>query len=195
MLTNSAKLNEAQIIELYEARDENAIAQTATLYGTYCQSIAMNILANEQDAQEVVNDTYLKAWQHIPPEKPQKLSAYLGRIARNLSLDRYKARATQKRGGGDGECETLLSELELCIPSACTVESQVDCNELSRTIDAFLRSLPNRQDAAFFLRRYWYGESVAQIAQRYNAGVSCVKTSLHRTRGKLKSTLEKENLL
>lgn len=160
-------LTDREIIELYLTRDESAIAATAQHYGSYCTSIAMNILRNREDAEECVNEAFLKVWNSIPPQQPRVFSSFLGRITRNLSLDYYKAQSAQKRGGG--QTEQLLSELEKVIPSSADVEAQVDGAELSRAIDGFLCSI-KREEAAYFIRRYWYGDTVPEIAQRYIVG-------------------------
>jgi RNA polymerase sigma-70 factor (ECF subfamily) len=150
----------------------------------------MNILQNTQDTEECVNDTYLRAWNSIPPERPKTLAAYLGRITRNVALDRFKARKTAKRGG---EIALLLDELEGCIPSASNVESEVDASILEKTIDRFLSAL-DKTDRVYFVRRYWYNDSIAEISRRFNAGQSKVKTNLFRTRNKLKQYLQKEGI-
>jgi RNA polymerase sigma-70 factor (ECF subfamily) len=184
-------MTDVQILDLYETRSESAIAETANRYGSYCTAIAMNILHNTQDAEEAVNDAYLAAWNAIPPEQPRIFAAFLGRITRNISLDRYKAQKAQKRGGN--ETDLLLSELEACIPSARSVENEVDENELSKTIDSFLASI-GEDDAAYFFCRYWHCESVPQIARKFGAGESKVKMSLHRTRKKLKTYLNERGI-
>jgi RNA polymerase sigma-70 factor (ECF subfamily) len=184
-------MTDAQILDLYESRNESAISETANRYGAYCTAIAMGILHNREDAEECVSDTYLRAWNAIPPERPAILSAFLGRIVKNLSLDRYKARKTTKRAAD--ETALLLSELEGCVPARATVESVVDSRSLSAVIEGFLQTiLPN--DAAYFTRRYWHNDSVGEIARRFAVSESRVKSSLFRTRNKLKTTLEKEGI-
>jgi RNA polymerase sigma-70 factor (ECF subfamily) len=184
-----AAMTDAQILHLYESRDESAIAETASCYGSLCMAISMRILHNREDCEEVVSDTYLRLWNSIPPEKPQKFSSFLGRIVKNLSLDRCKARKAAKRSE---EFCLMLSELESCVPSRATVEGDVDSRDTGRAIEAFLREIP-RNDAAFFVRRYWFSDSVGEIATRYEVSESKVKSSLMRTRNKLKSHLEKED--
>jgi RNA polymerase sigma-70 factor (ECF subfamily) len=186
-------LTDLQIIGLYESRSESAISETQSRYGGYCLAIAANILGSREDAQEVANDAYLAAWNAIPPARPEKLASYLGRIVRNLSLNRCKAKAAAKRGGESG-ADLLLSELEACLPSSNNVEDAVAGNETARAIDTFLQE-QGEGDSAFFIRRYWYGDTVPQIAKRYGAGESKVKVSLHRTRKKLKAYLEEREIM
>jgi len=183
------QVQDEKILELYNTRDESAISETAARYGAYCGSIAMNILHNREDADEVVNDVYLKTWNAIPPEQPRVFSTFIGRIARNLSLDFYEKRNAAKRGGGNSA--VLLGELESCIPSLETVEAQVDSRSLATTIDDFLATL-GQESRLFFVRRYWHCDTVPKIAARFDVGESKVKVSLMRTREKLKSYLEKE---
>jgi len=151
----------------------------------------MNILQNVQDAEECVNDTYLKAWNSIPPEQPRRLAAFLGRITRNLSLNRYESRNTQKRGGK--QTALLLSELEACLPTSRTVEDEVDSRSLGQIIDEFLATV-NNEDRFYFVLRYWYSETVPKIAKQFGVGQSKVKVSLHRTRKKLKIYLEERGI-
>ena len=181
-------MNDTKIIDLYENRDESAISMTAGQYSPYLTAIAMNILRNKEDAEECVNDVYLKAWNIIPPERPQKLSSFLGRIARNLSLNRYESMRAKKRGGS--EMTLLLSELELCIPDGTNVEEEVEGKDLKESVNRFLETL-NQDDMVYFMRRYWHAQTVPEIARRHDVSESKVKMSLHRTRGKLKTYLEK----
>jgi RNA polymerase sigma-70 factor (ECF subfamily) len=184
-------LTDLEIIELYLNRSESAISETQKQYGSYCLAIAMNILHNKEDADECVNDTYMRVWNTIPPERPKTFSTFIGRIARNLSLDRYKAQNVQKRGGG--ETPLLLSELESCIPSAQSVEEAVDGNILEEAINSFLLSI-KKEDRVFFVNRYWYGETIAEIAKQFNAKEGKVIMNLLRTRSKLKIYLEKRGI-
>jgi RNA polymerase sigma-70 factor (ECF subfamily) len=181
-------LTDSEIIDLYLKRSENAINETAKQYGSYCQAIAMNILHNKEDSEEVVNDTYMSLWNQIPPELPKIFSAYIGKITRNLSLKKYQTRKAQKRGGD--ESVLLFSELDMCIPSDCSVENEIDSRNLAQEIDNFLNSI-KKNDRNYFVNRYWYAESIPQIAKRFNISESKVKMSLHRTRKKLKIHLEK----
>jgi RNA polymerase sigma-70 factor (ECF subfamily) len=185
-------LDDTQIVELYLSRSENAIAETEKQYGSYCSAIAMNILKNRQDSEECVNDAFLKVWQSIPPARPTKFSAFLGKIVRNLSLDKYEAKNAAKRGGN--EVPILLSELEGCIPSENKVENQVEDNELIRMIEEFLSTL-RKEDKIFFIRRYWYSNTVPEIVKKFNVSEGKITMSLHRTRKKLKNYLEKRGVL
>lgn len=184
-------MTDAEIIELYWMRSESAITRTAVRYGMFCMKISMNILSNKEDAEECVNDTYLRTWNALPPERPNSLSAFLGRITRNLSLDKYKARKAQKRG--EGETALLLSELDELIPSGSNVENAVDESVLGELIDNFLSGI-GKDDRIVFVRRYWYGDSISDITQRFKVSESKIKTGLFRTRQKLKDYLEKEGV-
>jgi len=182
-------MTDTEIIELYWTRSEAAIARTAARFGKYCMAISMNILKSREDAEECVNDTYLSAWNKIPPQRPAAFSAFLGRITRNLSLDRYRARTSKKRGGG--EIDLLLSELDECIPSAGSVESSMEKGALGEIIDRFLSEI-SAEERIVFVRRYWYGDSISNIARRFSVGEGKVRTGLFRTRNKLKDYFEKE---
>lgn len=182
-------MDDAQIIALYFARDERAIEQTAARYGNYCFQIAHNILENRSDAEEVVNDTYMGAWRSIPPHKPMKLRTYLGKIARRLSLMKYRNYSAEKRGGG--EIALALEELGECIPDSDRPERQVEMRELSMCIKAFIGSLPEIEQAVF-VGRYWYLYSIKTIAGHYGFSQSKVKSMLSRTRDKLHRQLQKE---
>jgi len=184
-------MDDELILELYWARSESAIHETAIKYGKYCVKIAMNILRNKEDAEECVNETYLKAWEAIPPERPSIFSAFLGKITRNLSLNKYKEQRTQKRGGG--EIALILDELEDCVPSGGSVEAEAEANAVAEAINAFLRSI-NRENRAVFVRRYWYADSITSITARHHMTESKVKSMLFRTRNKLKDYLEKEGV-
>ena len=184
-------MTDAEIIDLYWERSESAIHETAHRYGPYCRTIAMNILRNEEDSEECVNDTYLNAWNSIPPERPSVFPAFLGRIARNLALDRYKARKAQKRASD--ETALLLSELEDCIPSGRSVEDEFEARAAAEAIDRFLSRI-GKEDRILFVRRYWYADSIIMIARRFAVSESKVKTNLFRTRNKLRDYLEKEGI-
>lgn len=185
-------MKDAEILELYWARDERAITETQSAYGSYCYSIAWHILYNREDSDECVNDTWLRAWKAIPPGRPGRFSLFLGTITRNLSLDRWKERRTMKRGGG--EMTVALDELAECVPDTHSTEDAVAAAELERLINAFLHTLPEK-DCNVFLRRYWYVEEYGEIAKRYGMNLNTVKTSLFRTRNKLKEYLEKEGIV
>ncbi len=184
-------MEDQDIIALYWERNEKALEETAGKYGSYCRSIAWNILNSREDAEECVNDTWFRAWNAMPPQRPNILQAFLGKITRNLSLDRYKAGHAVKRGGG--QLSLALEELGESIPTGQDVEEAAAFRELSRLLDAFLRELPER-DCCVFLRRYWFVDSTAEIAQRYQMAEGSVKSSLYRTRQKLRACLEKEGV-
>ena len=182
-------MDDEKIIALYWERDQNAIAETRKKYGRYCYTIAYKILFSDADAEECENDTYFAAWQSMPPAKPTVLSVFLGSITRRLSLDRLRKRYADKRGGG--VTEVSLYELEECIPSGKSIDDTIEEKALSAAISAFLRKLPVAESSVF-IRRYWYFESVSEIAKRYGFGESKVKMMLKRTRDKLLDCLEKE---
>lgn len=185
-------MDDRQIIALYNERSEAALSETAKKYGRYCRSIAYNILSNEEDCEECVNDTWLKAWENIPPQCPDSLPAFLGRITRNLALNRYKHNTREKRGGG--QTPLVLEELADCIPGGSNAETAAEEALLVDVLNRFLDGLPV-QKRKIFLRRYWYMSSVKEIAADFGLSESNVKMTLLRTRSKLKQTLEKEGIL
>lgn len=184
-------MEDSTIIDLYWARQEQALSETERKYGGYCRSIAHNILQNREDSEECVSDTWLHAWNAIPPQRPSVLSAFLGRITRNLSFDRCRRQSAEKRGGG--VLPLALDELSECVPAPGRVEQTLEAQELSTAIDRFLRTLPER-DCSIFLRRYWYVDTVQTIAERYEINVSTVKSILFRTREKLRRYLSGEGI-
>ena len=185
-------MDDKQIIDLYFARKEQAIGETAKKYGKYCFAIARNILGNIPDAEETVNDTYIGAWNSIPPHRPAMLATYLGKITRRLALKRWTANRTQKRGGG--EAALALEELAGCIPSDFDVESHIEMEELTQILNKFVKDLP-REVRDVFLCRYWYLDSIEAIARRFDFSQSKVKSMLGRTRKKLYAHLQKEGYL
>lgn len=184
-------MDDCDIVELYWQRNETAITQTKEKYGPYCYAIAYNILYNREDAQESENDTYHAAWNAMPPHKPQLLSAFLGKITRRISLDKWKKNAAQKRGGS--EVPLSLDELAECIPDKNTVEKQLETEELAKIIDTFLRELP-ATERSVFLCRYWYLEPVRDIGKQFGFSESKVKSMLHRTRQKLRTCLQEQEV-
>jgi len=184
-------MKDNEIIELYWNRDEAAIIATADTYGKYCYSIAYNILCNNEDAEECVNDTWLNAWKAIPPQRPNRLSTYLGKITRNLSLNRYKLMTAQKRG--KGQVELALSELEGCVPAQRDMEQTTDEMVLVNAIETFLRAQP-RTERNIFIGRYWYLYPIRELARAYRMSESKVASLLYRMRIKLKMHLEKEGI-
>ncbi len=184
-------MEDSRIVGLYWARDENAIRETAAKYGRYCFAIAMNILARQEDAEESVNDTWMQAWNSMPPHRPAILSTFLGKLTRRVSLKRQRARNAEKRGGG--QVPLALEELMECIPAGPSVEETLSQQELARSIDGFLAGLP-RTEQAVFLFRYWRLASIAQVAESFGFSESKVKSMLFRTRKKLLAHLQKEGV-
>jgi len=182
-------MDDKGIIGLYFARNEQAIDETARKYGSYCFSIASNILTSREDAEESVNDTYLDAWNSIPPHIPNSLALFLGKITRRISIDRYRYRNAQKRGGG--EMELVLDELYQCIADGSDPETEYEKVQLTRVIREFVKDLPGNERKVF-LCRYWYMDPVRAIGKRFGYSESKVKSMLYRTREKLREALRKE---
>ena len=185
-------MDDSEIIELYFQRSEEAVTQTATKYEKYCYQIAYHILSSREDSEESVNDTYLAAWNTMPPRRPTILSAFLGKLTRYISLDRWKKRSAQKRGGG--QVALSLEELEECVSGGNNPEKEVDRKELLRYLNRFLDALPETQRKVFICR-YWYLESIPEIAARFGFSESKVTAMLHRLREKLRARLQLEGLL
>jgi RNA polymerase sigma-70 factor (ECF subfamily) len=185
-------MEDEMILDLYWARSESAINETANKYGNYCHTVANNILQNNEDAEECVNDTFLKTWNAIPPQRPTIFRAFLGKITRNLSLDKYKKRKTKMRGGD--EVSLLFSELEDCIPSNNNIEKESEANFVIGVIDSFLESLDS-ENRIVFIRRYWYADSIKTIASRFDMSESKVMSMLFRTRKNLRANLENEGVI
>jgi len=185
-------LKDTEIIDLYWDRDERAITESQRSYSKYCYSIAYNVLHDREDSDECVNDTWLRAWYAMPPKRPNRLALFFGTITRNLSFDKWKRKNALKRG--NGEMEVALDELMECVPSARSTEDAVEAAELERLINEFLHTLPEKE-CNVFLRRYWYVEEYNEIAERFHMNLNTVKTSLFRTRTKLKAFLEKEGIV
>ncbi|MCI9121852.1 MAG: RNA polymerase sigma factor [Oscillibacter sp.] len=181
-------MEDGQILDLYWRRDQQAIRETDGKYGKLLHGIAWNLLHSREDAEECVSDTYLRAWNAIPPARPGAFRTWLGRVTRNLSLDRWKSRQAEKRGGGT---ELLLGELAECLPAPGGPERALEDQELAVLLSAFLRGL-SREARAIFLRRYWYGEAVGDIARALGCGEGKIKSSLFRSRKALRTYLEKE---
>lgn len=179
-------MDDRHIVELYWQRDEQAIAETAAKYESYCMKISQNILSDRADSEENVNDTYLHAWNAIPPQRPRQLSAFLGKLTRNLSLSRYRARTAQKRGGG--QTPLVLGELAELVSDADTVEQQLAYRELVAALNAFLGTL-RAEKRALFLRRYWYFDPICDIAARFGMTENNVCVTLSRLRQQLRRAL------
>lgn len=184
-------MEDAQIISLYESRSQQAIAETDAKYGPYCHSIAKNILKNEEDAEESVSDTWYAAWTSIPPQHPGILSAFLGKLTRNISIDRWRKMRAFKRGGG--EVALALEELKECVSGKESMESSVIRRETLRSINRFLGEL-NATERSVFLCRYWYLDSTRQISEKSGFSETKVRSMLHRLRGRLDRHLEEEGL-
>lgn len=183
-------MEDRQIMDLFWRRDHGAIPAVQEKYGGRLLGLAQRLVGSREDAEECVNDAYLKVWNAIPPERPQCLYAYLAKVCRNLALDRLDWRNAQKR---KAEVVSLTLELETCIPDSRR-EQHLSGQALGAVLTAFLQKLPEEQ-RLLFLRRYWYGDSIQEIAMRYGLGESKVKTSLMRTRNRLRKYLEKEGIL
>ncbi len=177
------------IVDLYWSRSENAIVQTKTKYGNMLTGISFSTLQNREDAEECVNDTYLAAWDAMPTDRPTFLGAFLAKIVRRLSVNKYRAKHAEKRGG----IAVLTEELMDCIPSNICVETDFENKQLAEALNRFLMSL-DEEKRYMFVRRYFYSDSVASIAAQCKTGQSKVKTTLHRTRAALKTFLEKEGV-
>lgn len=183
-------MTDAELVQLFWKREEAAIAETQAHYGAYCMRIAVNILSDREDAEECVSDTWLQAWRTIPPQKPRSLRAYLGRIVRNLSLNRWNHGHAQKRYGG---MEQILSELDDCIPAPDTALQRLEAAALSEIISNWLETLP-RDDRVLFVRRYWYGDTLQELAARAGIPASKLAQRMLRLRRGLKATLEREEV-
>lgn len=179
-------MDDEKIVQLYWDRSELAIIATADKYGSYCVSIAKNILGNKEDAEECVNDTYLNAWNSMPPHRPSILSTFLGKITRNLSFNKYKYNTANKRGGG--ETALVLDEIAELVSGTDNVEQEIHHKELLKAIDSFLDRLPSDK-RSIFVRRYWYFDSISDIASRFGMTENNVSVTLNRLRLKLHNDL------
>lgn len=182
-------MDDNKIIALFFARDEGAIEAASREYGAYCAAIARGILGDQGAAEECVNDTWLKCWQTIPPQRPRSLKSYAGRIARNLALSALRSEKAQKRGGG--QVQLALDELSEVVSGVDTPEGALDRQAFRAALDGFLAALPER-DRNLFLRRYWYLDGVEQLAKRFRMSRTHVTTTLHRLRQRLRVHLQQE---
>ena len=182
-------MEDLAIIELYWKRNESAIKESQMKYGGYCSTIADNILHSAEDTEECVNDTWFRAWNTIPPEKPKRLAVFFGRITRNLAIDRFRSDTSKKRGGG--QIALCLDELAECIGEDSPIEDRLALRE---GLNRFLRELSDK-NRTIFLLRYWYMMPVSDIAKRYNLSEGAVKMLLQRVRNKLKDYLQKEGVV
>lgn len=181
-------MTDQRIVDLFWQRSEDAVRSTSQKYGAYLTKIAMNILHHHEESEECVNDTYLTTWEQIPPDRPQKLLPYLGRITRCLAYNRYDYLTAQKRSA---EFTLQLTELDECLSRPDTVESQYENDELAAAISAFLRTL-DAEKRNIFIRRYWFSDSIADLSDRFEISESKVKSILFRVRKQMKKYLESE---
>lgn len=182
-------MEDKKIIDLYWIRDESAITETDKTYGKLLLVLSDRILNDQEDAEENVNDTYLRVWKSIPPQRPKYFQAFLSKICRHLAFDRLDWKQAAKR---NAEVVTLSQEMEQCIPDR-TMEQKLEAREIGEIIGNFLKILP-KDSRCIFLRRYLYMDTITQISQRYNMTESKVKMQLYRTRTKLRTYLEKEGI-
>jgi RNA polymerase sigma-70 factor (ECF subfamily) len=183
-------VEDERIIELFFERSEQAIGELSRKYGRLCLKVSENILGNAEDAEECVNDAYLALWNRIPPERPDPLASYLIRIVRNLSVKRYHANTAAKR---NSHYDVALSELEECFPSGRSVEEEIEARETAGIIDGFLGSL-NEPDRVLFVRRYYHGDSIEDLAKLFSTTKHNVSVRLSRIRKKLKQILLREGV-
>lgn len=184
-------MDDISIVKLYFARSEQAIQGTDSKYGGYCYSIAYHILANPEDSEESVSDTYLSARNTIPPRRPNLLAPFLGKIVRNISIDRWRKNGALKRGGG--EMPLALEELQECVASEENLEARYEQKELVRQVRDFLAGLPDTERRVFVCR-YWYLDSTADIGKRFGFSESKVSSMLHRIRCRLEKHLKREGI-
>ena len=182
-------MEDFEIVEMYWDREENAIAQTDRKYGKYCRKIAYSILFDREDTEECVNDTYLQTWNSIPPQRPEKLSTYVGKICRNIAINLYDKMSAAKRGGT--QTDACLDEMAEVVGRSSDVEETLDLTLLTDAINKFLRRC-EKQTRIIFVQRYWYMVPVSRIAAENNISESKVKMTLLRTREKLKEFLQEE---
>lgn len=183
-------MEDSAIIALYFERNENAIRETNKKYGAFCLKVAFNILSVNEDAEECVNDTYMKVWSLIPPERPKNFMAWLGKIVRNTALNIYTKLHSQKRFSG---MELMLDELSECIPSTISLEKQFEDKEITTVINAWLKSV-SEEERYLFVRRYWYGSSVNELAKQQKVSPHTMTQRLYRIRAKLNNYFEKEGM-
>ena len=184
-------MEDSKIIALFFDRSEQAITELSSKYEKLCMRIADNILGNEQDAEECVNDAFLGVWNTIPPQNPNPLKAYICRIVRNIAITRYHANTALKR---NSHYDVALEELEYCLFATNTPESTLHAKELSRLLDRFLSTLDTRS-RVMFVRRYWYGDSVADIAAAFRVRPNSISVQLSRLRSKLRKFLIQEGYM
>ena len=181
-------MEDLQILETLFARSEKALAALAEKYGKGLLNLAMNILGSRADAEETVNDTYLALWNAIPPQRPEPLAPYVYRTGRNQALKRLRANTAQKR---DSRYDLCLEELSDALPGG-TAEEALDARLLGQAIDRYLATL-SRDQRVLFIKRYWFGKSVSDIAKEAGLSAGAVSTRLSRMRAALRAQLEKED--
>lgn len=184
-------MNDDKIIDLFFKRSEQAIVEAKRKYENYCHSIAFNILRNPEDCEECVNDVFLQIWNTIPPQKPNRFAAFIGKIARNIALNKQKYYTTQKRGAGN--VDVVLDELTDCLPAKDNIDQIIEDIYIVECLNKFLKE-QNIKTRRIFVRRYWYMDSIAIIANNFSMSESSVKMLLSRTRNSLRSFLEKEGV-
>lgn len=181
-------MDDKSIVSLFWERDERAITVTVERYGNYCKGISLSILHSEADAEECVNDTWLRAWETIPPKRPNILGAYLAKIVRNLSIDKLRSKNAEKRSE---RYTVALSEIEGCLPGNSSTEKELEDAALAELIGRFLRSV-SKNKRVLFIGRYWNLLSIEELARQFELSEANVKTTLHRTRCELREFLTKE---
>ena len=184
-------MEDARIIDLFYERSEQAVSELDRKYGAAVRKTAANILRDREDAEECVNDTYLGVWNSVPPHRPEPLGSYVCRIARNIAVSRLRANTAARRSGG---VELVLDELAECIPASVDLEGELEARELLAAIERFLSTL-SYDDRFLFVRRYWYADSVKEIAAAVHSRENRVAARLFRLREKLQKFLMKEGLL
>ena len=184
-------MKDSEIIKLFFQRNSMAISETQSKYGCTCGRIAYNILHNHEDSEECVNDVWLKTWDSIPPNRPQSLATYLGKITRNISINKYKMKYAGKRA--EGEFAVSLDELDECVPGGETMDMEEQARLIGKSISEFLHT-QKELARKVFVCRYFYCDSVSEIAERFDISESHVKSLLFRTRSKLKTHLEREGI-
>ena len=183
-------MDDSQIIELFFERSEQAIALLSEKYGAFCLRLAEGILSDTRDAEECVNDAYLAVWNRIPPERPDPLVSYLGRIVRNLALKKYHANTAKKR---NSRYDVALDEIADCFPAAARVEDEIEAKEAAESIGRFLEAL-DKDSRILFVRRYWYADGIGDLAARFSLSRHAVSVRLSRIRKALRKHLIKEGI-
>ena len=184
-------MDDREIIACYWRRDEAAIRESAAKYGGYCAAVATRILGDAQDAEECLSDTWLRAWESIPPQRPLNLKSFLGRVTRNLAISRARARDAEKRGGG--QLPLALEELSECVPARGGPEETLEAKELGQAIARFLAGLP-QEERQLFVARYWHLAGLEELSARTGLSQSKIKNRLHKTRVQLRKYLKEEGL-